>query len=154
MKLGSLTDLREALGGRAPDGRLTVGATYATALKRAAGVGGTRLFDIDSVVRWRKQHPRFKIADVYGARSAAPQSPEAKEPSRKSLCKKIATECADEVMEALQGKLTAGHDDAARSAIFTSVFASASALIESPHSVRAPSQVVGAEPLVSLVDES
>lgn len=60
MKLGDLTDLRVALGGVD-----AVTEKYACGLKRAAGCGGTRLFDIDRVVRWRQRHAGFKITDVY-----------------------------------------------------------------------------------------
>ncbi|MGN6556333.1 MAG: hypothetical protein ACTHLW_21690, partial [Verrucomicrobiota bacterium] len=58
MKLGNLHDLITALGG-------SVGLTYATALKKAAGHGGSRLFDIDAVVKWRQKNPTWKMTDTY-----------------------------------------------------------------------------------------
>ena len=65
MRLGGLEQLREVLGGRNAEGELMVGRTYASALKQAAGMGGTRLFDIDAAVKWRKEHPLWKMTEVY-----------------------------------------------------------------------------------------
>ncbi len=58
MRLGNLKDLQSALGGN-------VGITYCSALKKAAGMGCIRKFDVDAVVRWRAKNPRFKISDAY-----------------------------------------------------------------------------------------
>ena len=65
MRLGGLEQLREALGGRDILGKLMVGRTYASALKQAAGMGDTRLIDVDAVVKWRKDHPTWKMTEVY-----------------------------------------------------------------------------------------
>lgn len=69
MRLGSIEMLREALGGRDGQGKLVVGETYAAALKIAAGMKGRRLFDIDAAVKWLKDHPAWKMTDVYPRRS-------------------------------------------------------------------------------------
>jgi hypothetical protein len=61
MRLGTIAMLREALAGRDQNGKLLVGATYARELKIAAGMKGNRLFDIDAVVKWRKEHPNWRI---------------------------------------------------------------------------------------------
>jgi len=61
MRLGTIEALRETLGGRDKNGKLQVGTTYARELKIAAGMKGTRLFDIDGVVKWREAHPDWKI---------------------------------------------------------------------------------------------
>ena len=57
--------MRELLGGRGPTGELLIGRTYASALKQAAGMAGTRLFDVDAAVKWRKEHPAWKMTEVY-----------------------------------------------------------------------------------------
>ncbi len=56
MRLGTLADLQDALGGG-------VGRGYASALKQAAGMVGCRRFDVDAVVKWRREHPNWKMTD-------------------------------------------------------------------------------------------
>lgn len=73
MRLGTLDDLREALGGKTPEGKFVIGKTYACALKKAAGMGGTKYFDVQSVVKWRRGNPAWKMTDVYP--NASRQSP-------------------------------------------------------------------------------
>jgi hypothetical protein len=68
MRLGSIDKLREALGGRDGQGNLVVGETYAIALKKAAGMQGTRLFDIEAAVKWKRDHPAWKMTEVYPRR--------------------------------------------------------------------------------------
>jgi hypothetical protein len=58
MQLGTIPDLVKALGGQ-------VSTSYACALKRAAGLNGTRYFDVQAAVRWREEHPTWKMTDVY-----------------------------------------------------------------------------------------
>ena len=69
MRLGGLEQLREALGGRNAAGELTVGLTYASALKQAAGMKGTRLFDVDAAIKWREEHPKWVMTEVYPRKS-------------------------------------------------------------------------------------
>jgi hypothetical protein len=57
MRLGTIATLQEALG--------CGSKTYCCALKKAAGLHGTRLFDIDAALTWRKRNPQFKMTDVY-----------------------------------------------------------------------------------------
>lgn len=65
MRLGTLTTLRELLAGRDSTGKLLISEKYACGLKRAAGLNGTKLFDVDAVIKWRKENPSFKITDIY-----------------------------------------------------------------------------------------
>lgn len=71
MRLGNLKDLQSALGGK-------VGITYCSALKKAAGVGSVRKFDVDMVVRWKGKNPQFKISDAY------PPLPKRTRPNRRA----------------------------------------------------------------------
>ena len=61
MRLGTIEDLRHALGGTRPGEEPRVGATYAAALKRAAGLTGTRLFDIDQAVKFKRRNPTWTM---------------------------------------------------------------------------------------------
>lgn len=61
MTFGTLQDLQEALGG--------VGKSYACALKKASGAGGTRVFDVKAVMLWKRNNPGWKVTDVYPNRS-------------------------------------------------------------------------------------
>lgn len=54
MNIGGLTQLCE---------ELHIGETFASALKKAAGITA-RKFDINVVKRWWAAHPNFKITDV------------------------------------------------------------------------------------------
>lgn len=63
MKIGTIDDLRLALGTRA-DGSPVVGRLFATALKKAAGLQ-SRLFDVTVAVNYLREHPNFQIRDVY-----------------------------------------------------------------------------------------
>lgn len=65
MTLGTLETLRERLGGRKPDGKLVIGATYASELKNAAlpNQKGTRYFNVDAVIKWLMAHPEFKLTN-------------------------------------------------------------------------------------------
>lgn len=58
MKLGTLDDLVEAMGGN-------VSKNYACALKGAAGMRGTRIFDVDRALQFKARNPAWKITDVY-----------------------------------------------------------------------------------------
>lgn len=83
MKLGTIADLREALGGRDENGKLKIGETFAIALKRAAGLTATR-FDIDAAVRWLSKNGNFKISDVYPLRPHDARSRRGKKPDTSS----------------------------------------------------------------------
>ncbi len=65
MRLGTLNDLREALAGRHPvTGDYLIGRGYASALKQAAGMRSCARFDIDAVIKFRKENPDWKMTDV------------------------------------------------------------------------------------------
>jgi hypothetical protein len=70
MRIGDIKTLRQALGG-------VVGRSYCFALKRAAGMTGSRYFDIDLVIKWRKNNPHWKMA-----RPAARTRPRGRPPSK------------------------------------------------------------------------
>lgn len=78
MKLGGLDALREALGGRGPAGELLVGKNYASALKQAAGMTDCRLFDVDAAVKWRKEHPTWRMTEIYPNRPRPYKQPNLK----------------------------------------------------------------------------
>jgi hypothetical protein len=62
MTLGNLTTLRERLGGK-------VGLKYCCAVKKAAGYGGSRWFNLDAVVAWFSENGKgFKMTSVYPSR--------------------------------------------------------------------------------------
>jgi hypothetical protein len=61
MRLGKLKDLQNALGG--------VGKTYASAVKKASGQRGRRLFDVDASIQWLQGHPEFKMTDIYPSKT-------------------------------------------------------------------------------------
>lgn len=67
MTLGTLIDLRKRLGRRS---RLKITASYACAVKKAAGYGGARYFDIDGVVAWFAANPGFRVTQVYPRRQS------------------------------------------------------------------------------------
>jgi hypothetical protein len=54
-----IKDLQTALAGK---GNYRVGRTYASALKKAAGIRGQRIFDVDVVVLWKKRHPEWSMS--------------------------------------------------------------------------------------------
>jgi hypothetical protein len=58
MRIGTVETLRQALGG-------VVGRSYCFALKRAAGMTGSRYFDIDLVIKWLKKNPHWKMTMEY-----------------------------------------------------------------------------------------
>ncbi len=78
MRLGTLNDLRNALGG-------DVGITYCAAVKKAAGFAG-RKFDIEGAVKFLKRNPTWTMMEVYprrqrnqpGRRSASADKPGAR----------------------------------------------------------------------------
>jgi hypothetical protein len=69
MNIGGLKELQIALGN---NGRPAVGQTYASALKKAAGVTG-RKFDVDAVVTWFRRNPNFNSTMVYPKRGRSGQ---------------------------------------------------------------------------------
>lgn len=84
MKIGTLTNLIEALGGCSP--------TFASAVKNGAIRAGVpvnkRRFDIDVVIEWYNAQPEFTITSIYPRKPKAKSNSRAKKESYPSEVKK------------------------------------------------------------------
>lgn len=67
MILGNLNDLVKRLG--------NVSLTYACALKKAAGYSGTRHFDIEAVVAWKRRNKGWTVTKVYPRKQSPQHTP-------------------------------------------------------------------------------
>ena len=56
------------MDGKTACSELNCKSTYLSALKRAAGVGGRRKFSLTPLRRFLRDHPDWKMTEVYPAR--------------------------------------------------------------------------------------
>jgi hypothetical protein len=86
MLLGTIKTLRLKLG---ENGEPGCSESYACALKKASGVTG-RLFDVLTVIKWRKEHPDFNMKTIYPSKKkseteSSPTPPRRYNPRRPEL---------------------------------------------------------------------